>query len=62
VGDAVEARFGAMRGGTAWYRGRVRGARDLDDDEPNGPGRVYDIEYDDGDEELAVLSKHVRGV
>ena len=68
VGDAVEARFGAMKNGTAWYRGRVRGVHELNNDAYDGPKhvygprRVYDIAYDDGDEELAVLSKHVRDV
>ena len=61
VGDAVEARFCAKKGGTGWFRGRISRVHNLDDDEPNGPGCAYDIEYDDGDVEHAVLARHVRG-
>mmetsp|Transcript_13184 Transcript_13184/g.33784 ORF Transcript_13184/g.33784 Transcript_13184/m.33784 type:complete len:385 (+) Transcript_13184:34-1188(+) len=54
VGDAIEARFGTLKGGTAWYRGQVSCVHNLD------AGRVYDIAYVDGDEEFAVLAKYVR--
>ena len=62
VGDAVEARFGAQKGGAAWYRGRVWRVHDLGDEETDGPRRQYDIKYDDGDEEMAVLPRYVRGL
>ena len=59
VGDAVEGRWGATRGGAAWYSDRVSRVHDV----PMGDGgteRRYDVLYDDGDVESLVLPCHVR--
>ena len=60
VGDAVGARFKASQGGTSWFRGTVSAVHEIGFDDGRGPRRIYDIAYNDGDSETAVLSKHVR--
>ena len=58
-GDAVEARWDSKRG-SRWYPGRITRVHELADDAPGGPGRAYDIAYDDGDREEKVLQRDVR--
>lgn len=59
-GDTVEARWAAKRGGSGWFRGRVTRVHELTHADPGGPGRAYDISYEDGDEECQVMPRYVR--
>eukprot|EP00962_Isochrysis_galbana_P032584 scaffold10717_cov155-Isochrysis_galbana.AAC.2 len=55
LGQRVKARFGASGkgpSGTRWYPGTIVLLR---------PGGLYDVEYDDGDHEEAVLPKYIKG-
>ena len=61
-GDLVEARWHAKLGGDIWFPGRVERVHELAHDAPGGPGRAYDIKYEDGtgDYESEVLPRYVR--
>lgn len=50
-GDYVEARFG---GKSRWYPGKIQKARE------SPVGFMYDILYDDGDNETEVIAGRVR--